>query len=221
MDHFVVTRFNVGIYGAKNRSASYKPPPDPDAWVKRRLVWLEYFTKASLMKQSNPRFQWIVLVDPRTPLPVLRQIRSAVNPLGRIVETSSIRPIDDDPWIDKITSSVNFITTKLDSDDALHPTYIDRIYIKPGIISFPKYACWNPVENVHIIRTAKHLINFSVIDIGTRHTCYAASHTKLEAVTKLPVTTAETTSPMLCCTIHGDNMGTRFPPDEQFNGYPF
>ena len=70
--HFLLTRFNLGLYPADMNQAycdksGQAPARDPDKWMDDRLELFDKYCVPSVMNQSNKNFTWLVVFDPKTP----------------------------------------------------------------------------------------------------------------------------------------------------------
>lgn len=225
LTHVIVTRFNVGIYGATCRSKSYMPPDDPDAWCKSRIHLLQKITAKAIRRQRIP-VRWCILVDPRTPPDVLRDLACVDG--AEIIATRSMRPLPGNgpTWWDRLADKLGcrtpwLATTRLDSDDALHADvaiHVARHPRRPCVVDFPVVCLWDRNQRQYRVQTSIHKhggINPTVIEPWTDApaTCLATSHTKLGELA--PIERIRTTEPMLLQTLHGANIGT------QRNGKPY
>ncbi len=72
LQHFLMTRFNLGLYPADMNQAyrdksGQAPATDPDKWMQDRLELFDKYCVPSVMSQSNKNFTWLVVFDPKTP----------------------------------------------------------------------------------------------------------------------------------------------------------
>ncbi len=74
--HYVITRFNLGVYD--NLAFEYekrgKRAPDPDQWSKYRFHIFKEYTYASISQQTSKSFTWLVLLDNKTPESIKEQM---------------------------------------------------------------------------------------------------------------------------------------------------
>ena len=102
--HYILTKFNVGIYNRKHA----------DEWMAHRVDLFEKYTYPSVMNQTVKDFTWLVLFDKRTPEDVYKKY-DLVPVLTTYIE--HIRKADTE-WI---------ITSRIDSDDYYHPQFIEKV----------------------------------------------------------------------------------------------
>lgn len=110
--HYVLTRFNDGLYGPKPRV-----PTPPDEWMDHRLSLFTAFTVPSMMEQTCQEFTWLVLMDARTPRRYIEEIESFRYPNLKLIHATETGP----KWSQAIVpGDYDLLTTRLDNDDAFH-----------------------------------------------------------------------------------------------------
>jgi Putative rhamnosyl transferase len=124
--HLLVTRFNV----------MFRSPADPSAvtkcldaeWLDARLTLFERYCAPSVAAQHDKEFTWLILIHPKTPAAVRTRLRQAAEaeqtevPLGRVRQ--AMRRV----LAEREGDSPYLITSRLDSDDALHVSYMQRVH---------------------------------------------------------------------------------------------
>lgn len=132
--HFVITRFNVGLY---RRFA--KRPGAADAWVKKRIPIFRKYTVGSLLNQSCRNFKFIVLVDAKTPTEHMVSIEDSCQLDTNIITVEwdiNKRPSERvqgvEQWRDEFVRIVGnscrqAIMTRVDNDDALHCDFVKTV----------------------------------------------------------------------------------------------
>ena len=125
MKHYVITRFNLGIYSSKPMFGA-KLNISPDAWMAHRIHLFLTLTVPSIKAQTNQNFTWFVLVDARTPR-VFKYALSRINcdnlhivPVGRVSMTDAVLMTIE-------PGEYDLITTRLDNDDLLHRNAVNDI----------------------------------------------------------------------------------------------
>jgi hypothetical protein len=113
--HLVVTRLNVKVTGLAR--------PD-DATLRRRLELLERFTAPSLARQEQVEFRWLVLCDPGTPPWLEAELATVAS--GFPFHMSFGRP-SRHALTRELAHFDVVLTTRIDSDDVLHPTALARV----------------------------------------------------------------------------------------------
>lgn len=126
LEHFVLTNFNVRRNDAR-RDADDRPvdrdgaPLRTRKWLEQRFALFEHFCLPSLVGQTCQDFTWLVGFDavgtPSDYLLRLREHEAVFENLRLIAESTSFRQAIADS-VD--TRGARLLTTRLDSDDALH-----------------------------------------------------------------------------------------------------
>ena len=130
IQHVIFTRFSVRIGDAT--------VPQPRAWIDERIALLERFTLPSIRAQQSADFTWRLLCDVQTDPDVAEHLR-ALDPRIRLAmigpkpEHGAVRAQADmvaDRWrIDGAIrpETTTLIQTRLDSDDAIHPAFLQDV----------------------------------------------------------------------------------------------
>lgn len=212
ISHLLFTRFNIQY--EPEDSIGIRPE-----WLEERLRLFEEYTLPSIRSQSCPDFTWIILGDSRTPEEYRRRIESysSLMPQIRVYWTSYqndgyhslYRRIGRDFGEGKI-----FISTRLDSDDALPSGYVAAVQQiakegVEGIVSFP-------VGRQTFVREGKsykirYVLNHSTSRIETSgfETIMVYDHTQVDVKT---MHVYETEEPMWEEIVHGGNMLNDYVP---------
>ena len=127
--HFLITRFNL-------RKKSWNTTRNnsqvlTDEWMENRLKLFENFCYASVQKQTNTNFQWLVFFDKETD----EKFRVIIEKLAK--QFSLFIPIYIDGMdaflpaikeeISKQLTQPYLITSRLDNDDCLSENYIEEV----------------------------------------------------------------------------------------------
>ncbi len=218
--HFILTRFNVPLkFDLPPERQPERPGLDP-AWLARRFDLFERVCLASVARQTQPDFQWLVFLDEATPaafrdrLATLAAAHSCLQPVycGRF---------DDETVLPEIrkreTPGRLRITTRLDNDDAIHPTLIARVRhlarrhaprqdLRRGFfISFP-IGCCEREGDFYLQRYRYNPFASYVSAPETDRTVLGADHRYVADVAPVVL---DWTRPMWCQTIHGENVANR------------
>ncbi len=130
--HYLITRFNlknkVWHYDKNNQSIL------DDAWLRSRILLFETYCFPSIEAQSNKDFEWLVYFDKSSPDFLLEKIADWCNRCANFspqysVDYETFKSIDLPDYITHHTEEkCDFIiTTRLDNDDALRNTAIEKI----------------------------------------------------------------------------------------------
>ncbi len=130
--HYVITRFNLknkGWHYDKNNQSILD-----DAWLRNRIMLFETFCLPSIVAQSNKDFEWLVYFDKSSPDFLLEKITDWCNRCANLspqysIDYETFQSIDLPKYIVQHTiDEYEFvITTRLDNDDALRNTTIEKI----------------------------------------------------------------------------------------------
>jgi len=144
-EHYIVTRFNVGLYDPTTRKNPIFLPLDE--WMQHRIKLFTTFTLPSIMGQTCQNFTWLVFMDEQTPGPYRQMLANIPYPNMHLIYISgnglenqciadatlrNIRPGDND-----------LITTRIDNDDAFRADVVEVIQNwyaprpSPWTIAFP------------------------------------------------------------------------------------
>jgi len=133
--HFLMTRFNVGLY-PKQMDQAYSdkqgrvPAKDPDGWMEKRFELFERFCVPSVRNQSMKDFTWLVVFDAKTPQRYLDRAERVGHDCHlvpqraerghrrtlRLFAAQSLRP--DTKYL---------ITSRIDNDDAIHRDFVGTV----------------------------------------------------------------------------------------------
>jgi hypothetical protein len=125
--HLVLTRFSI-----RSSGVGYKRQWN-DAWFDRRLELFEQHCLPSMLGQTSQDFTWLVFCDPVTPPGVIERLRALSDKITiadcRAYTSVRGKAPDDLRDLDKFVApgSEVVITTRLDSDDALHRSAIELV----------------------------------------------------------------------------------------------
>lgn len=186
--HYLITRFSVNFSGMKTKNVFSE---------KRLRVRFNLFQKIcfpSVINQTNTNFIWIIIIDKNLPnryKDLLYSILSTNNRIRiEVVEWNKNFSLKDINWLNCKTRDI--ITTRLDDDDAIHPTMIDIIqqyYNQPngrnGLVSFVSFPYGIRLEPTHKLVS---VYNWPFLAIGLTmitnakifpFTIYAFNHRKI------------------------------------------
>ena len=122
--HFVLTRFNRGLYSKPKLDRQGKPIV-ADSWMKHRLDLFLRYCYPSLRHQSRQNFTWLVFWDAKTPEKFLRSIRALQTFRG-------FSPVFKGSFLQNVQERIRpdtryVITTRIDNDDAFNTKAIETI----------------------------------------------------------------------------------------------
>jgi hypothetical protein len=151
-EHFVVTRFNVGLWTDPKVDVRGKAI-DPEQWMRHRIAVFRGICCRSLAAQEEKRFRWVILLDALTSPRDVRSIVAAAQrtaPVVPVLVDSSrprIRALQRAVSELVLTTTEYVITTRLDNDDALGRraiAYIQACFAGQSkqLIVFPRGFRW-------------------------------------------------------------------------------
>jgi hypothetical protein len=123
VDHFLLTRFNVRIFKDNPKANALR---EDVKWLQSRARVFEKFCLASVAGQECRNFTWMLYFDSRTPAAIRQQISSWKKSARNLVPVfvngwDSSRIVPD---LLKRSRAEWFLTTRLDSDDAIHRGFV-------------------------------------------------------------------------------------------------
>jgi hypothetical protein len=207
LEHFILTRFNAPL---KSLASSGQQTGGDAGWLTRRFELFERVCLDSVRRQTEGTFQWLVFMDWGTPL-AFKERMAALTVRHEFLRPVYCSQFDDEIALAEIrrreAPGCIRITTRLDSDHAIHPRMVEKIQqvvranaspdVKQGYsISFP-IGCVERKGDFYIQRKRNNSSLSFVSAPENARTVLAAAEDG-PAVLKY-------TRPMWCQVIHGDN----------------
>lgn len=169
--HFLMTRFNV--------RGGHDWAPPPDRWMERRIQLFEDWCLPSIERQTCRAFRWLVFFDASTSQRWRKHISawSAVEPVWLnepFTAGAAARTLD--------ATEGPVLTTRLDNDDALSPTFVERLHAaaaRPGVhvVSFPVGYQWASASGRFYLRIYPQNPFISRVEEGIRaESVYGLKH---------------------------------------------
>ncbi len=128
--HFLLTRFNAPLKSGTPSEPSAKPLGLDAAWLARRFDLFERICLASLQRQTEGAFQWLVFLDWGTPVS-FKERMAALTVRHEFLHPVYCSQFDEEIVLAEIrrreTPGLSRVTTSLDFAAALHPNMIERI----------------------------------------------------------------------------------------------
>jgi len=127
--HYILTRFNVGLYNRHARTHEIYQPPD--GWMDHRMKLFTTFTLPSIMSQRCQDFTWLVFMDEKTPRRYSRSLEQIGYHRMQLVYVSG-EGLDNDCISAAALEHIeggdgDLITTRIDNDDAFHQDVVATI----------------------------------------------------------------------------------------------
>jgi Putative rhamnosyl transferase len=217
--HLLVTRFNV----------LFRSPADPSAvtkcldaeWLDVRLTLFERYCAPSVAAQHDKEFTWLILIHPKTPTAVRTRLRQAAEaeqievPLGRVRQ--AMRRV----LAEREGDSPYLITSRLDSDDALHVSYMERVHAgfdhqELECLDLPGGYTYDPRTKDVRSRVTHQNPFISLVERfnGEPQTVFSIAHGNIDQVAPIR---ALDDAPAWLQVIHGGNIRNKMQGDE-FSG---
>lgn len=135
--HLVCTRFNLALhFECKKRFDSMIPEECPwldGEWLEKRFEIFEKYTFESLKNQTNKDFTWLVMFHQDTPDKYKERIRKFQEKMPQFLplfftteESVNITEIMR-AYIIRTYEGCSVITTRIDNDDLVHETFIEKM----------------------------------------------------------------------------------------------
>ena len=234
--HFLITRFNLRKITTPQKRWSneilHKSEVDSlnPGWLKYRLDLFFKYCYPSVNQQDTRRFQWLILMDDRTPEEIALPLREAVAKHDNYTLWMDRAPdiITAPKAIMACQGSKEFvISTALDSDDAISTNYLRTIQNKfrgkREFINVVKGVVMAHHKGYQYIgnrtgRTVNHFRSF-VEKKNNIYSVYGISHGSSEDLA--PVHHLTDTHAEWLEVIHGDNCSNRFKKARHDKTRPF
>lgn len=131
MEHYLITRFNLNLYDKDKKSNSVKGVD----WLGHRFELFEKFCLPSIVQQTCKDFTWLCLFNRNTPIQYCKKIETIASKYSFYVplylsqtETDNLNNFLIEYISSKLPSNKKvIITSRLDSDDALHCEFIQEV----------------------------------------------------------------------------------------------
>lgn len=217
IQHLVITRFNVVI----NRDDNSLPSSE---WLEQRMRLFEMYCLPSIKAQTCQNFKWLILMSESTPKDVrnrMEQFQKQV-PMIQVIYIGPIKNITTfyhQLAFDFAEGSPYILTTRLDNDDVVAPTYIadiQRVATSltnvPTVLSFP-HGCQlfiNDSVGLGLFWRLNHFISMLERLDDTTHTVLDFDHTQISH--KASIHCENTVYPVWGELVHGGNVSNNYTP---------
>lgn len=186
--HFLITRFNIGF---KSR---YPEESVRREWMESRIAIFEKTTLPSICAQTEKNFTWLILFDPSTckEHPDFIQKLQALDfcePVFHESKTFASQSLIKTEISKRLDPSVRHVlTTRLDSDDAVHQDYIKdfQAHFEPGKNYIVNFTDGFAYSQNHLSEYKRNMVLFATfyecLDSAELKTVYCVSHAALKKV---------------------------------------
>lgn len=95
-------------------------------WLENQCRLVELYSRPSLAFQSDQNYEWLVSASDRLPEARLSLIREAIDALGTLILQSGSEHSSKtfERYLTKVSG--DYLTVRFDSDDVLHPSFVER-----------------------------------------------------------------------------------------------
>lgn len=214
INHLILTRFNLQYEADDTIGIS-------DEWLCDRMALFEEYCLPSIQKQTVQNFRWILICDIRTPDAYKAKLEHYKELVAQIEVIYTPRLEDFNPLYRQIgntyaSNNTLLLTTRLDNDDALAPTYVETAQnaaacIGDGIITFPRgrQTFVHDKRSYRVEYVSNHFT--SRVEHSGFFTILGFDHTELNGFGK-DVHVIYTDEPMWEEYVHGNNMLNDYLP---------
>jgi len=211
--HFLLTRFNIGIYDRRQRMRNGEMI-DVASWMVNRCLLFEKYCMPSVHAQTCKNFTWVIVCDPATPEVWLNTIQNMAKTdviVGDNFRKASIK------YIEKLLKDEDrVITTRLDNDDMLHRDCIKMIQgwvvrkERTGVVTLPKGWVWdiNKDKLWHVRERGNHFLTY-VEKRGKKPVKTVLRHRHTALTDKFETFNVETPFHAWVEVVHGENISNR------------
>jgi hypothetical protein len=126
--HAIVTRFALPV--SFGREAVETEPTDVhlvEAWLETRLRLLRRFCAPSIRRQTTRSFIWLLGIDERLSAQMGKDVASATGGRGSVLRVPPDMAFRDVLRAELAAYGPMILTTRLDSDDALAPDFVESV----------------------------------------------------------------------------------------------
>jgi len=226
--HFVVTRFNLGLYTSETLDKNgVKLSSMADEWMTHRLNLFEQICAPSMRAQTSQNFTWVIICDRETPVDIMQCIQSQADNIviiNDVAEGEEKIALEHGIYRDKRVGDVrHIITTSCDNDDALNIDYIRQVQeivpnVERALISFPRFEVWHKASGTTVDVIAPSNMYLSMVEAAGNdlHTVLAIMrHGDMTGL--YHVVQIDKTYPMMLCVIHEYNIYNKLEGNVQRN----
>ena len=219
-EHFLLTRFNVPLKFDLPPGQQPKHMGVDAGWLARRFDLFERVCLASVQRQTEGVFQWLVFMDWATPV-AFKERMAALTVRHEFLRPVYCSQFDEESALAEIrrreAPGALRITTRLDNDDAIHPRMVEKVRrlarahaesldLRRGFfISFP-IGCAERKGDFYVQRYRYNPFTSFVSAPECDRTVLGTDHRYIADVAPVVF---EFARPMWCQTIHDDNVANR------------
>lgn len=156
--HLLLTRFNVRHPELEGDAESRGLEQN---WLRHRTPLFESLCAPSVAGQTERNFKWLVFVHPDTPRDFLVRIQAAIaGARGTLVRVPEASPDSVLEHIGSVSTGDIVLTSRLDNDDALSRSHVERLQRASGPLPFAANFPWGyQLRRDGTVRLSRHLSN--------------------------------------------------------------
>lgn len=166
-EHLLITHFDLRKFPSKVTLLD-KTVKQNAEWLEHRLELFDTWCFPSVVMQNNPNFKWLICLDAHTPPWVISQFQKYKAQFDKIhiifanrAQALNMKPLYTrhiDPKADSL------ITTRLDTDDAIHENFVDLVQYRyptqKTVLYFNKGYVFCKDEYYEVSRRGNHYLSF-------------------------------------------------------------
>lgn len=214
--YVILTRFNLQ-YKESTQNLSIE-------WLEERIQLFQTYTLPSIKAQKNQNFEWLILIDARTPDSIYQRLQQIATSY-RAIQLVQVNACGDEALMEYYRQMAHqlgagydlLISTRLDSDDCLAEDFTDAItknitlQTAPYAISFPIGLQYFSQQkwNFRITYPSNHFL--TIFEPGdAAQSALSYDHTRMSNY--MPLIMTQETQPMWTEIVHGGNIANNYSP---------
>lgn len=223
IQYVILTRFNLQ-YKESTQNLSVE-------WLEERIQLFQTYTLPSIQAQTNQNFEWLILIDARTPDSIYQRLQNITNSYIHLVRVEAQGDEALNAYYRSLAHELGkghdmLISTRLDSDDCLAVNFTDAItkFIQaksvPYAVSFSTGLQYFSRKgwNFRITYPSNHFL--TIFEQGdSAQSALGYDHTRIDEY--MPLIIGDKTRPMWTEIVHGGNIANNYTPALKPYPYPF
>ncbi len=227
--HYIITAFNLPRSNRLDKNGNLTMTPE---YMDKRFHLFEKYCFPSVYSQTNQNFTWLILFSNKTEEVYLRKIAGFCERLPNLIPLF----LDDAyalRWRDYVTYYIKnnlrepyCITTRLDNDDALNISYVDRVQslvaerkLEKAFLAFPYGQRYSTLHKIAFNSTPipyNHYISLILPNDRNFKIVFFCDHTRLEE-TGYQVVVDQEEKMMWLEVVHSTNAINNVNPEDFFH----
>lgn len=214
--HVILTRFNLQYKESTHHLST--------EWLEGRIQLFQTYTLPSIQAQTNQDFEWLILIDARTPDSIYQRLQDIADNY-KVIQLVRVAAQGDEALNAYYRSLANelgkgydiLMSTRLDSDDCLMSDFIGTTYhllgasTVPVAISFPNGLQYFSQKKWTFRITYPYNHFLTLCEKGdVAHSALGYDHTRIQD--DVPLRLEYTPQPMWTEIVHGGNIANNYAP---------